>query len=655
MRVLVEKECGDASLLQDADREHAGDAERVVGAGDDPTMPDLSLLDAAIRSGQHNDPRPLHKALATFFETFNAVVNTNPTNRIEVSDLVRLKELTARLQAGALSTADAELQGLLVLAKRHGKAVGAVYKFFLYFDPYGMFAQIRRAGLKAFQPLLGPLVVVDGVAVRDVLSRHDEFTVAPYGVEMAKIMTAGRNGAGGEDGLENFILGTDDTLAFESDKRLLTQVVNRHDPHRIRPLIAADCRRRVGLAVQTARDAGRLRLDVVQAVARFVPVTMGKVYLGVPCADGIEHFELSDDMQEYYGADLLGGPDGQQRLDGTGLRADAGIVADEATMYHWIKTAFQCFFNNVSKDMAVQREGFRSCRLLLCSLLREIQQQRQRLGEGARLAALGRPPGRNQVRNTMLTRLVRLQVQGGFPAGQVTDLRIAENVMGTTVGAVAGQEEATCRVIDALLKLQEGRYSPSRAKRMRGSFDDAREQALIAVSPSSGWRSKQSARTKLLHYFRECLRMEPQGEVLLRQCQSDGAQLFATAQQPDDPALAVFAGNRPIRAGELIFAAHGSAMKDVYAADEFRLRRRPSDETYLFYGYGRHKCLGQHISPVIIVESMIAVLALEGLQRAGDFQLDDKRLYARELKVSFDDTGSTRAIYPGSNAPQVIK
>lgn len=535
----------------------------------------------------------------------------------------------------------------MVLAQRNGKAVGAVYRFFLFCDPYGMFAQIRRAGLKAFQPLLGPIVVVvDGDTVRDVLLRHDEFTVDPDGLEMAKTMTPDRNGADGGPGRKIFVLGTDDRAVFEPDKQLLMHVVNRQDINRIRPLITEDCRRRVGLAEEAARKAENTQLDFVQAVARFVPVAMGSVYLGVPCNDAIEHFELTEDMQQYYGEDLFGGPDGKQRLAGTGLGPDDDIVADEATMYGWIKSAFECFFNNVSKDIGVQREGFRSCRLLLCSLLREIQHKKQRLSQGARLAAVGRLPGRNRLRNTMLTRLIRLQLQGSVPAEQVSDLRIAENVMGTMVGAVAGQEEATCRVIDALLKLQEGCYKPSRARRGRGSFDDAREQALVVLRRRSGWRSKRLARIKLFHYFRECLRMDPQGEVLLRQCQVDGAHLFEPPQVPDDPALDLYAGNRPIRAGELVFAAHGSAIKVVNAAEELRLRRRPADETYLFYGYGRHKCLGQHISPVIIIESMAAVLGLDGSKRAGDFQLDDKRLYAKELKVSFHDTDSTRSIYP---------
>ena len=60
----------------------------------------------------------------------------------------------------------------------------------------------------------------------------------------------------------------------------------------------------------------------------------------------------------------------------------------------------------------------------------------------------------------------------------VSDLRIAENVMGTIVGAVAGQEEATCRVIDSLIRLQEGEYRTDGTGGYRyGSFAEARQLA----------------------------------------------------------------------------------------------------------------------------------------------------------------------------------
>ena len=114
-------------------------------------------------------------------------------------------------------------------------------------------------------------------------------------------------------------------------------------------------------------------------------------------------------------------------------------------MYLWIKAAFRHFFNNVQKDPAVQVEGLRACRQLLAYLLREIGIQRQRILDG------------QPTDDTMLTRLVHFQLGRSLPAAErpqdldprlVSDLRIAENVMGTIVGAIAGQEEATCRAID---------------------------------------------------------------------------------------------------------------------------------------------------------------------------------------------------------------
>ena len=121
-------------------------------------------------------------------------------------------------------------------------------------------------------------------------------------------------------------------------------------------------------------------------------------------------------------------------------------------MYLWIKAAFQHFFNNVQKDPVVQVQGLRACRQLLAYLLREIGIQRQRLLDG------------QPVDDTMLTRLLQFQLGRSAPTVPrppdldprlVSDLRIAENVMGTIVGAIAGQEEATCRVIDSLIRLQE--------------------------------------------------------------------------------------------------------------------------------------------------------------------------------------------------------
>jgi cytochrome P450 len=575
----------------------------------DPAAPNLAFLG--------KEPAA---ALQSFYATVDRILADNPV------PVARLQELAAMARTGALTEGEAqELQHLKVQALRQGRAVGAVIGFFLKLKPYPMLEEVRNRGT-LFQPAFGPLLVVDGDAVRDVLERNQDFTVDPYGAEMVKVMSPRRNG-----GFSTFVLSTDDTAVYEPDKRLLSLVCNREDAARITDLVHRDCMRRVGAAVSAARASGEPTIDVVLSVARYVPVTMGHQYLGVPVADTPGSFSLTDEMLACYGEPI----DGQA---GTALGRDDGIVPDEALMYSWIKAAFQHFFNNVQKDPEVQKHGNRACRLLLAYLLREIGIQRQRILAGEAVA------------DTMLTRLLHFQMGRSTPTVTrpadldprlVSDLRIAENVMGTIVGAVAGQEEATGRVIDSLMRLKDGECRTSGPEGYRyGSFAEATRLALQVLNG----QDVDASRAALYSYFQEALRLQPQGEVLLRKCARDGVRI---------------GDSRPIAAGTLVFASHGSAMKHVPEPDAFILDR--PREHYLQYGWGRHTCLGQHVSPVIIVETMIALLGLQDLARAeanpgepsfplerrrGRLQLDDQNLYATSLTLRFADAGTTRQFWP---------
>ena len=589
----------------------AGSPPRAPDAAVDPSAPDVSVL-----------VNEFATALQSFFSTIQRIVAANPVA------MPRLMELAGLARAGVLAPDQAaELQMLKVQALRQGKAVGAVIGFFLKFKPYPMLAEIRQHG-KLFQPPFGPLVVVEGETVREVFERHDEFTVEPYGNEMKKVMSPAHNG-----GFDTFVLSTDAAAAFDPDKALLTAVCNEHDARAVTLLLHDECVRRVAAAVDDARAHGAPTIDVVPALARYVPVFLGHHYLGVPVASQPGSFELTPEMLTYYGQPIDGMPE-------TALAREDGIVPDEQTMYEWIKAAFQHFFNNVQKEPAVMVRGLRSCRLLLAYLLREVDIQRTRIRAG------------QAVEDTMLTRLVRFQL--GQSASRVarpadldprlvSDLRIAENVMGTIVGAVAGQEEATCRVFDAMVRLKAGEYQTAGSPDHHyGSYDEVRQLALNVMSHPHELESRR----KLYRYVMEALRLEPQGEVLLRKCAREGARI---------------ADSRPIAAGTLVFVSHGSAMKDVSEPDAFILNR-PREQS-MPYGWGRHTCLGQHVSPVIIVESLIAMLALEGLERPepgpgelafplerrfGRMQLDDNNLYAKTFSLRFSDTGTTRKFYPAT-------
>jgi hypothetical protein len=575
----------------------------------DPAAPNLTYLAHDFRT-----------AIQSFFATMARIMTDNPV------PIARLQELAAQARTSALSDSDArELRVLQVQALRQARAVAATIGFFLKYSPYPMLHEIRQRG-KLFQPPFGPVLVVEGDTVRDVLERNQEFSVEPYGVEMIKVMSPRYNG-----GFTTFILSTDDTPLYEPDKALLTTVCHPGDAQAITSLIHEDCVRRMGAAVAAARANGSMTIDVVQALARYVPVTLGHRYLGVPVAAQPGSFTVTPEMLAYYGAPI----DGQAE---TALKPGDGVIPDERQMYVWIKAAFQHFFNNVQKDPRVQAQGLRACRQLLAYLLREIGLQRQRLLNG------------QPVDDTMLTRLLHFQLgrsapgiarPAGLDPRLVSDLRIAEHVMGTIVGAVAGQEEATCRVIDSLVRLQEGQYKTSGGRGQEyGSFHEARELALNVMA---GTRVEQSRR-RLHKYVLEALRLQPQGEVLLRRCTREGARI---------------ADSRPIAAGTPVFVSHGFAMHDVPEPDAFVLDR--PREHHLHYGWSRHTCLGQHVSPVIMVETAIAVLALQDLarpharagepsfpleRRFGHLQLDDNNLYATTFSLRFADTGTTRQLWP---------
>ena len=577
----------------------------------DPSAPDVSFL-----------AREPAAALQSFFATIERITTDNPV------PIPRLQELAGKARQGQIAPAELqELQALKVQATRQGRAVGAVIGFFLKLRPYPMLEEIRKKA-KLFQPAFGPVLVVEGDTVRNVLERDQEFTVDPYGVEMMKVMTPAHNG-----GFTTFILSTDDTPAYEPDKRLLSAVCNPEDATRITDIIHQDCMRRMGTALAGARKNGASTLCLVESIARYVPVTLGHRYLGVPVAPQPGSFELTPEMLTYYGSPI----DGQAE---TALQKEDGVIPDERQLYLWIKAAFRHFFNNVQKDPQVQIDGMRACRLLLAYLLREINVQRERVLSGL------------PIEDTMLTRLVLFQLGRSTPTVArpanldprlVSDLRIAENVMGTIVGAIAGQEEATCRVIDSLMRLQAGEYRTSGSEGLRyGSFAEA---TSLAVHVLSGTRVAESRRD-LYKYFLEALRLQPQGEVLLRKCAVDGARI---------------ADSRPISAGTLVFAAHGSAMRDIPEPDAFVLDR--PRQHYLQYGWNRHTCLGQYVSPVIIVESMIVALGLQGLtrpepragelefpfeRRFGRLQLDDQNLYATTFSLQFADSGTTQSFWPAA-------
>lgn len=178
---------------------------------------------------------------------------------------------------------------------------------------------------------------------------------------------------------------------------------------------------------------------------------------------------------------------------------------------------------------------------------------------------------------------------------------VRRNMMGLTVGVVETCLKAIARTIDQLIR------RPQQLK-------EAQEFAI------------RGERDKVLAYALEAMRFNPQNHVLFRMCAEDTVIAEGTPRQ----AL--------IKKGTLVFAATLSAMFDedgpFNAATDFKWDR--DSETYLFFGYGPHECLGRHLAPIVLREILMRLLRLKNLRRANDDPFDPIDLLPEHFLLEFD-------------------
>ena len=145
-----------------------------------------------------------------------------------------------------------------------------------------------------------------------------------------------------------------------------------------------------------------------------------------------------------------------------------------------------------------------------------------------------------------------------------------------------------------MLRLQEGKYKPLNTGAYRyGTFEEATQ---LARNILEGRTSPDRAP--------RCTSI-PRSVAAAAAGRSAAAAL--RARRRDDRRQPSDFGGRP----RLRCARFGDERRSGTRC----LHPRSAREHYLQHGWGRHTCLGQFVSPVIIVESMIAVLGLQDLAR----------------------------------------
>jgi|GEM_PF-931442 len=542
-------------------------------------------------------------------------------------------------------------------AKALGGAVASVIAFWLAQKPYttrqtgrGLFEELfdNRKTKPVFQPGIGPVVVFQHQDVLSVLANSEAFTVDPY-APMMKASTAGNffpapagsKPNGTSSFYDHFVLGTDSDSLYVTDSLIVRSVVRPSDLATLRNSIRQSCESYLN-NVKPGQS-----FDVVKGLCRYVPVDLVQFYLGLPSYEPGKGGEREFDIEGLKAGDEL---DATTDPDLKGLRdrftfvqtGGKSKVPSKEDLYQWIKAAFQNIFNNVSRDPAVDQAGVDAAERIQIWQAKVTAVYKRRLEQnGWRLGNVAEGPS---VPDSMIGRLLVLQHEARtsktaeyvakFACADAAELfartgddRVQTNAFGTIVGAVANPEEANARVIQSVIRLKAGELD-ARA----GSSFTALKQ-LVAGATNGDTNMSEIGKFAL-----ELLRVNPQGETLLRRCVAD-----------------TVVSGQTIKKGQLVFACHGAAMIDpavieeprkldvrrdaatkVYArGQDSRVGEAPQSTIYLQHGFGRHKCLGRYASEITLQEVLRAVLRKGTPSRAPgkDLQMDSRNLYAESFEI----------------------
>ena len=538
-------------------------------------------------------------------------------------------ELYEKDRQAAVAAADA----FTAAAQVRGLAVAQVISQWLATAPYAMLQELLdqpKEQMPIFKPVIGPAVVMRHEHVLQCLQRTDLFTVDPYGAEMAR---ATDDKSKNPQSFSHFMLGTDRDELYRLDDVILRRAVSRHDESAISAMTRKEAQR----WTSAVADAGEI--DVVTTLAKYVPLRIVSDYLGVPCHEGTgptalpglragDSFRLDEDLLKVF----------------TFTKIKEGLVPTADDLYNWVKDAFRNTFNNFNQAAPLfadfRERGIVATEYLTAYVHALLKVYKNRLRRG------------QTVPDTMLTRLLRMQadVAGGGAralaqelssllgapvpeeelARRLSDSMIRSNVFGTVVGAVVNPQEATARIADSILRLKAGEYQALNGS----SYDEATRLAGIE-SGEPGYTESLEA---LRRYALEALRLQPQGEVLLRLCVQDNAELGGVPVARGTPVFVAFAaGMRDPEATPqpLAFDVQREERLTGYLQDGDRAHEAPQSQTYLQHGYGRHKCLGRYASQITMRESLRALLRLGRLERLTALEMDEQGLYAVSLRVGF--------------------
>ncbi len=349
--------------------------------------------------------------------------------------------------------------------------------------------------------------------VRELLDNPEIFSVRLYTKKM-------------EDSVQGPYMLSQDRTKYNEEKAWMREMLTPAEMPRVKQIV----KRLTQQAIREHTVHGRI--DLVNSVARKVPLQLSGEFFGLP------------------------GPD---------LR----------TMYRWSRSNQYSFFHNpTNKDEINEKAKIAGQEMF--TYLKDFIEAKKASGD-------------YKSGQTVLDRLLIKNVDTQELLFMY-DGRLETNMMGTLIGGVETTQAAIVQAVEFFLDNngENGR---------RNLFAEAKKAA-------------QTDNDQLLaQYIWEALRFRPVNPIVMRLALAD----YTLGKGTPSEYL--------VKKGQVVLAGTQSAMFDperVKNPYEFRTDRGPvngRNSVYFHFGYGHHKCLGDYIAEVEVVEVVKQILLLDGLRK----------------------------------------
>jgi cytochrome P450 len=252
------------------------------------------------------------------------------------------------------------------------------------------------------------------------------------------------------------------------------------------------------------------------------------------------------------------------------------------TMYRWSKTSQRHFFHNFFNNPFWKWSAKKTGREMIEYTTALVQTKKEEIERG-------------QIGTDLISKMIHLNMMQDSP---MPDHRLVINVVGMVMAAVETTQAAVVKSLEYLLS------NPQQSGMAKRVAQDNNHYLMMKM-------------------VMESLRFNPQAPVLIRHAHKDAIIAQGTPRETMIPK------------GTLLFVATQSAMFDSEGnngSEQFSIERPL--ESYYHFGYGHHRCLGDHINLIQVPLLVKSILSKKNIRVVAPVKV--KGPFPESFKLQYD-------------------